>query len=202
MSKTANSSKHSSQLFNSLSEEDSVVESPQYSDFEATSRTAHNSTSQALFGEEISSSSSDNDVSSNNESQTETHGVKNRDLLGLGSTGDSEGVETGDEISVRKQEILEEHVVDDHDDEFLDSVAGDELGGEGAEGGQEGTQEGADMFLSDADDDELAEGGSPLDKVLSVPAQMPKCALKMGQDMFYVKLPNFLRYVTSLNRLK
>ena len=101
------------------------------------------------------------------------------------STGESEGAVSGDEGSARKQQVLEEQVVDDHDDEFLDGVRE-------AEGGSDGHDEAAG-FLSD--DDDILGLGSPRETVNALSAQMPRSTLEMGNEMFYVKLPNFLRSV-------
>ena len=182
------STKDSSRLFSS---DDESVDSRHYTDSEpgdshAATHTAHNSTSQALFGEELSSSSSSADeASSNNGSHAELSGVKNREQQGIESTGESEGIGSGEEGSARKQQVLEEQVVDDHDDEFLDGVGG-------AEGGSDGPDEAAG-FLSD--DDDLLGLGSPRDTGSTLSAQMPRSTLEMGSGMFYVKLPNFLRSV-------
>ena len=179
--------KDSSRLFSSDSDSGDFTRysGSEPGDTQAATHSTHNSTSQALFGEELSSSSSADEASSNNGSQAEPSGVKNRERLGVESTGESEGAGSGEEGSVRKQQVLEEQVVDDHDDEFLDGVGG-------AEGGSDGADEAAG-FLSD--DDDLLR--SPRDTVSTLSAQMPRSTLEMGNDMFYVKLPNFLRLVLS-----
>lgn len=177
-------------LFNSSDEES--VDSPHYSDFEGGNQeqdevgvpvnTSLNSTSQALFGEELSSSSSDDDGSSNNSSPAEPSGAKNRKLLSLDSTDESEEVGSGDEGTVSKQEVYEEQVVDDNNDEFLDEVGG---------GGSDDPDE-AVGFLSD--DDDILGLGPQREPTTTLSAQMPRSSLDMGPDLFYVKLPNFLRY--------
>ncbi|KAI6653600.1 RNA polymerase-associated protein LEO1-like [Oopsacas minuta] len=177
------STKDSSRLFNSS--DDESVDSPHYSDFEAGDVSANatlNSTSQALFGEELSSSSSD-DGSSNGGSRTEPSGVKNRELLGLESTGESEDLGSGDEGAVSKQEILEEHVVDDNNDEFLDEVEG---------GGGSDQNEAVGFLSDDDDDDDILGADASHDTHANLSAQMPKSSLEMGSEIFYVKLPNFL----------
>ena len=175
-------------MFNSSDEES--IDSPHYSDSEGGNQeqegvgvpvnTSLNSTSQALFGEELSSSSSEDD-SSNNGSPVQPSGAKNRKLLSLDSTDESEEVGSGDEGTVSKQEVYEEHVVDDNNDEFLDEVGG---------GGNDYPDEAAG-FLSD--DDDILGLDPPREPTTTLSAQMPRSSLDMGPDLFYVKLPNFLR---------